>query len=1208
MGMPGAAVSDQSHTPGCGHWARVTGSLVAEAVLKNHFPPVTVGWRRNLTNVGPARPDAILEVLDEVIIEHDLDGSVRWASPSLRTLLGYDPEAIVGTQFRLPAVAVGGEPAPTEDPGALPDGWRALLQIPRADGSLAWMEVVVRHIQEPHPAAVVVVRDADTAANTGLEWALPGQQADIVQRLDAANRTVWISPSVRWLMGWTQEEILAENRLTRIHPADAPLAAEQLLAVHAGEPEVTVEVRLRQRSGTYLWWQVSARRVHPAAESGEVVLLYRNIDGEVRQRHEAQRQAQLFRSTLDAALEPMVLVRPVWDATGDIVELPIVAANSAAGTLTGPNEAELVGQPLSVLLSAQAEAAVMSACRGVLDDGEVAALHTALADLRLWRADDLLGVTWQGVSTPHAVDLGPGVSYRMNTGGRLEQIDDPVHDLLGFDPQELVGCRLVDLVHPDDAGPLIAAQQAVRQGRVSRLSLRLRTRAGDWRTLTVDLRGTRDASGEVTGVTGSWREPPSPADNSQWRTVLDMSLDPCVVLKPIRDRAGCIVDFAHVDANQQACDDGGTTREDLLGTTVLGRHGDTGLLHRLIEVAETGEPITVDGGAFRAVSSARFDLQAVPVADNVLVSWRDSTERLLAAERLSESEQRYKLLAENASEVVLQTGQDGRIVWVSPSVRPVLGYSPEELTGRRVSDLLEPTEVQRLREEMAANIAAHRPGGERQMRFRTADGSMRWMSALGKALLDERGEVIGGVDALRDIHEQVITRQRLTASESRLQKLLNAMGEGVVVRDANGVIIQCNPAAERILGQPEEQIVGRAGPPDGWQGIHEDGSPFLAEEHPAVVAARTGQSVRGVILGVPLPGDRLTWLLIDAEVLHDDVTGEVEGVITTFIDISERIEAAQQMRKTQARYRLLAENASDFVLMANEFGELVWVSESVEQILGWAPADLLGKTADLLLHPDDCALVAQWQEATAQGLARTDRLRVRHADGTYRWFVRSAHPVRDDPDTPNGSVAGYRDIQAEVEAEELLAASERRYRLLAETMTDLVEEYDTEWNLVWASPSSQALLGFSPDELVGSFAPNLIHPDEDTAADRTAVDQGLNEGITQYRRRVRRLRADGSYIWVDSLLSFRYDQQGRHVATYITSRDIDAQVRAEEDLARSQQRFLRMFTEHDAIMLLLDPANGAIIDANRAASRFYGYPREALAAMRITDINMAPPG
>lgn len=1066
---------------------------------------------------------AILNVLDEVIVEYGRNGLVVWACESLRTVLGYNPDVVVGTHFRLPTVYADEADL---DPVAQPDGWRELLRMPRADGSLVWMDVAVHHLYDngQRTGTVVVAREPQSS----VEGLRSQPDADIVQRLDSHNRTVWVSESVRGFTGWTPQELLGETELSRIHPADTSTAAEQLIAVHSGQAEVTVEVRLRHRNGTYLWWRVKAQRAEPDSPDSDILLFYRNIDAEVRHREEANRQLLLLRATIDSAPDPIVFVRPVWDTRGRVVELPIVAVNRQVVLVTGRRESALVGHPLVELLPGETAMSITRAAGQLQDDQQSLSMSGVAvgqafghyADLRLWCAQDVIGLTW------------------VSNGGVPSSADAPVVDF----------------------------------------------------TASV----------------------PGAAPDHWWRPVLNTSLDPCVVLVPVRNQSGRLVDFSYVDANHAACDYHQKSREQLAAQTLgglLSGEQFTGLLPLLVDLAENGDPLIADDLAVRHESAPiprRLDIRGVKVGDALLVSWRDVTDRVTSEARLAQSERRYRLLAENASEVVLQTGPDGVIEWSSPSVLQVLGYRPEDLVGRRVSDLLEPEEVQRLREEMAANVAAHRPDGERRLRIRTADGRNRWMSSLGHALIDDQGRVVGGVDALRDIHDEVVAQEALAASEARLSMLLDAMAEGVVVRDAHGVITRCNPAAEAILGLPADQIVGRTGPPGEWRGIHEDGSDFSPEDLPEVVALRSGRGVHAVVLGVPLPDGEVSWLHIDCEVLREGDDKEVTGVISTFVDITDRIRATRQIQLAEARYRRLADNATDFVVMTGEAGQLVWASPSIEQILGWRPDDLLGTTADDLLHPDDLALLPKWRRAADEGLTVSDRVRIRHSDGSYSWFSMSAHPVVDDPLAPNGRVAGYRDIQAEVEAEELLAASERRYRLLAETMTDLVEEYDASWYLVWASPSAKNMLGFSPDELVGSFAPNLIHPDDDTTDDRDRVDAGLNGNVADYRRRVRRLRADGSYVWVDSALSFRYDEAGKHVATYITSRDVDAEVRAEEELAQSEQRFSRMFTGHDAIMLLLDPTSGAIVDANRAASRYYGYSREQFASMNITDINMAP--
>jgi PAS domain-containing protein len=183
------------------------------------------------------------------------------------------------------------------------------------------------------------------------------------------------------------------------------------------------------------------------------------------------------------------------------------------------------------------------------------------------------------------------------------------------------------------------------------------------------------------------------------RAVIDSMLDPQAVLTAVRDESGRIVDFEFTDANQAASAFNGVEHGGLIGVRLLGKHpasAVTGLLDDYIRVVETGVPIVRDGWSYPqdllGGEVRRYDVRAVKFRDGVSQTWRDVTDRHRAEQALVESQSRYRLLAENATDVVFEMRADGAITWVSPSAVSVLGRTPEDLVGMPVWALF-PTSV-----------------------------------------------------------------------------------------------------------------------------------------------------------------------------------------------------------------------------------------------------------------------------------------------------------------------------------------------------------------------------------------------------------------------------------------------------------------------------------------------------------------------------------
>ena len=130
-----------------------------------------------------------------------------------------------------------------------------------------------------------------------------------------------------------------------------------------------------------------------------------------------------------------------------------------------------------------------------------------------------------------------------------------------------------------------------------------------------------------------------------------------------------------------------------------------------------------------------------------------------------------------------------------------------------------------------------------------------------------------------------------------LRPVVATMAEGVVVQNAQGEIEECNASAERILGLSRDQMRGRTSHDPKWRAIHEDGSPFPGETHPAMVTLRTGEPCSQVIVGVHKPDGQLTWISINSEpVFHEGETIPY-AVVTSFSDISQLKQAEQERTK-----------------------------------------------------------------------------------------------------------------------------------------------------------------------------------------------------------------------------------------------------------------------------------------------------------------------
>jgi two-component system CheB/CheR fusion protein len=182
---------------------------------------------------------------------------------------------------------------------------------------------------------------------------------------------------------------------------------------------------------------------------------------------------------------------------------------------------------------------------------------------------------------------------------------------------------------------------------------------------------------------------------------------------------------------------------------------------------------------------------------------------------------------------------------------------------------------------------------------------------------------------------------RLMDSKEKYAELFNSMGQGVVYQNAEGKITSANRAAEKILGLSIDQMMGRSSIDDRWHAIKEDGSEYPGEDHPAMIALKTGKPILNKIMGVFHPEEnKHKWILINAIPQFNKGEKQPYQAFTTFDDISRIIEQEKHILKEKDLFLRILDNSPIGKLVVDKMGYITFANKRAESMMGVARAEM----------------------------------------------------------------------------------------------------------------------------------------------------------------------------------------------------------------------------------------------------------------------------
>ncbi|MBT3266888.1 PAS domain S-box protein [Candidatus Poribacteria bacterium] len=663
---------------------------------------------------------------------------------------------------------------------------------------------------------------------------------------DRAGRCLYASPGVVSVLSAELEHVVGKTWRESDLPAGLTESLERAReeadstgsgAIH----EFTVPADEGERAFSCAMHTIGERE----SEHRAVVSTIRDATEQRREQEETAKLARLFRTLMDRAPDQIYFKDREHRFTH--VNPPVAENMGAVGPddMLGKTDLDFVPERHAREFMAQ-EQKIFETGEGVIgsvepydDGGDVVWAHVTKVPTRDadGRVDGLVGINRDVTDYVETRDALTRAEARYRTlfeasnvaiglaepEGQIVDANPALCEMLGYSREELVGMRVMEVVHPDDREGMGRRYREVAAGRESGTRSETRFMRKDGSTLWTDRAGAavRDEDGELLGlmvvltdITGRKEVEAQLLEEQRLFQALMRGVPDAIYFKDLESR---FVRVNEATARENGVDDPhqlvGRTDIDLISEdrARVYRAEEEKLFATGESVTHVYEPVTRDGRTYgwKHVTKAPLRDEEGGIVGLIGIS-RDISDLMEAQSELRESEERFRAVFESAQLGITLADATGRIFQTNEAFQRMLGYGEAELCELSVADITHAEDVA----ETAA-VIRHMALGDRDVvdmekRFVRKDGEVVWGRSIATSIRDAHGDVAYNMAMVEDITERRRIEQELATRAANQQALFNAMPDLVYELGQDGTILSVHGGRGTPMYRPREELLGKS--------------------------------------------------------------------------------------------------------------------------------------------------------------------------------------------------------------------------------------------------------------------------------------------------------------------------------------------------------------------------------------------------------------
>jgi PAS domain S-box-containing protein len=546
---------------------------------------------------------------------------------------------------------------------------------------------------------------------------------------------------------------------------------------------------------------------------------------------------------------------------------------------------------------------------------------------------------------------------------------------------------------------------------------------------------------------------------------------------------------------------------------------------------------------------------------------------------VSESEQKFRCLVENAAVSICIIDLSGRFTYVNNAMADLLGYSAHELLGRSFGDFLHSGDKGRIMRLFIRIIGLRRPPRNLEFRVKRKDGSVLHLMSK-PTRFEVNGKTVGFQAIIVDVTKRKQMEEALSASESKFKNIFENATDCIIHFDCYGRILDVNKKAVEIFGGKKQELLGKhftklnVYPPREVPRILCSFAKILADRKAYLITHIRNMRCEEIDL-------ECSGSLIKA---NDKLT-----VLVVARDITERKKAEDALKKSENKSRLLLENLPQKIFFKDKNSVYISCNENYARDLKIKADKITGKT-DYDFYPKQLAEKYRADDKRIIESGKTEDIDEEYMQNGRKVFVHTVKtPIKDENDNVVGILGIFWDITEKKNAEEQGKRLLEFQKKVIDTAIVWIDLLDAEGNVTLWNRAAELISGYSREEVVGHkkiwewLYPNAKYRKEVFGKARTIIERG--EHVENYQTAI---RCKGGTLKTISWYSNNIlDEKGKPAGSIAIGTDITEINKAQEKIAESEGKYRNLFQNARDVILTLD-LKGNVTSANKAVEK-YGY-------------------